>query len=410
MSTRKKGLSMGFASKQKSTLQHSNNRLDSKLVELQKNQEILETERQHLEELRQQLDNRASVVSPMRLLKIEELHLSGDAQSRVFVNPSVVAEYTERMRFDEATQLVVDPEGKPWEPVRIYEDSEAVKDAPRYWVADGFHRVSAAEALSLTQIQCEVLPGSPRDAIRESLSANARHGLRRTREDKRRAVSRALKDEDWRCWTDQRVADLCAVSRALVSSIRTDLERVRAIPFEIALYAGDGREFEREEPEADYFIHNDVVSTSKKSAAVAKPNSSRVATVKTTPGTKNVTWRASKKAVEKLDVQTTLIAYPTSKAHYEQLAAQAIAQPNVMRVVCPVMSGSDWLWRGPALLDALTTHGFDQPVLITVSDVSKQFVCWSRHGHGLPGEAPSRVEVLDASALLVGKVLDSWTV
>jgi hypothetical protein len=410
MSTRKKGLSMGFASKQKSTLQHSNNRLDSKLVELQKNQEILEAERLKLDELRAQLEAREPDVSPVRLLLIQELHLSGDAQSRVFVNPSVVAEYTERMRFDEATQLVMDPEGKPWAPVRIYEDSEAAKGAPRYWVADGFHRVSAAQALNLTHIQCEVLPGSPRDAIRESLSANARHGLRRTREDKRRAVSRALKDEDWRCWTDQRVADLCAVSRALVSSIRTDLERSRAIPFEIALYAGDGREFEREEPKADYFIQSSSSPTPKKSVAAGKTNPLRAVTVKATSGTRSVKWSAIKKAIEGLDTHTTLIAYPTSKAHYEKLAEHVLAKPSVTRVVCPVMSGSAWLWRGPAILDTLTAHGFDQPVLLTVSDVSKQFVCWARQGHAYKRDTPSRVEVLDTSALLVGKVLDDWKV
>ncbi len=406
---KKKGLSMGFASRQKSTLDGSSNRLDSKLAELQKNQEALEAERQQLEELREQLEAREPSISPVRLLALSELHLSGDAQSRVFVNPTVVSEYTERMRFDDELELVIDPEGTPWSPVRVYEDEHAEPGAPRYWVADGFHRVSAAEALDITQIQCEVLPGSPRDAIRESLSANARHGLRRTREDKRRAVQRALKDDEWRTWTDQRVADMCAVSRALVSSIRQDLERARTIPFEIALYGADGREFEREEPEEEFFVTSEQIAELVQGKVdKIKKNKDKTPKDDASNPIIQASWRGLNKALNALDAPSTLIAYPTSKVHYESLVTMLPDAPLVQRVLCPVMSGTDWLWRGPALLDALTKKGFAQPVLLTVLSLDKQFICWTRPEHGYSSDRLCHQAVVGDSGLLVGKPLDSW--
>ncbi|CAH1672360.1 hypothetical protein CHELA20_50910 [Hyphomicrobiales bacterium] len=50
--------------------------------------------------------------------------------------------------------------------------------------------------------------------------ANSLHGLRRSNEDKRRAVMRLLEDSVWSGWSDGEVARRCGVSQPFVSSLR----------------------------------------------------------------------------------------------------------------------------------------------------------------------------------------------
>ena len=74
----------------------------------------------------------------------------------------------------------------------------AVFDGTDYWLADGFHRFWAAKEAGLTEIYEEIHPGTLRDAILFSLSANSKHGLRRTNADKRKAVQTLLDDPSGR--------------------------------------------------------------------------------------------------------------------------------------------------------------------------------------------------------------------
>jgi len=68
-----------------------------------------------------------------------------------------------------------------------------------------------------------VRQGGLRDAILHSASANATHGLRRTNDDKRRAVLMLLQDEEWGKWTAREIARCCAVSHDFVSRLRGSL-------------------------------------------------------------------------------------------------------------------------------------------------------------------------------------------
>jgi hypothetical protein len=61
------------------------------------------------------------------------------------------------------------------------------------------------------------------DAVLFSVGANASHGLRRTNEDKRRAVTVLLTDLEWAKWGDMKVAKHAAVSQPFVSSLRKEL-------------------------------------------------------------------------------------------------------------------------------------------------------------------------------------------
>lgn len=47
--------------------------------------------------------------------------------------------------------------------------------------------------------------------------------MRGSNEDKRRAVVRALEDQEWMHWSDSEIARICAVNHATVSRIRNEL-------------------------------------------------------------------------------------------------------------------------------------------------------------------------------------------
>jgi hypothetical protein len=103
-------------------------------------------------------------------------------------------------------------------------------DGSDYWLADGFHRVEAAKSLGLVEIAADIRQGTRRDAVLYSVGANTSHGLRRTNEDKRRTVMMLLNDEEWRGWSDNRIAQLCGVSQPFVSSMRSSLITVISDP------------------------------------------------------------------------------------------------------------------------------------------------------------------------------------
>ena len=68
--------------------------------------------------------------------------------------------------------------------------------------------------------------GTLRDAILFSVSANASHGLRRTNEDKRRAVLTLLNDPTWVQWSDREIARHCRVGADLVGKMRPQVVTV----------------------------------------------------------------------------------------------------------------------------------------------------------------------------------------
>lgn len=137
-------------------------------------------------------------------LNINQIRIDGGTQSRAAINDATVAEYAEAM----ADPVTVFP------PVIVYFDG---KD---YWLADGFHRLAAWRQIGRTEIPTEIRQGDRRRAILHSVAANSAHGLRRTNEDKRRAVLTLLEDEEWGLWSDREIARRCAVSPSFVGGLR----------------------------------------------------------------------------------------------------------------------------------------------------------------------------------------------
>jgi hypothetical protein len=147
-------------------------------------------------------------------LPLATIRRDGGTQMRAEIDMLVVAEYAEAYR-----------EGADMPPLVAFHDG---KDC---WLGDGFHRVLGAEKAGLEKIACDLRPGSQRDAILFAAGANALHGLRRTNEDKRKAVEAVLIlfDRERADKSNGEVARVCAVSELLVRTVRRELESASII-------------------------------------------------------------------------------------------------------------------------------------------------------------------------------------
>jgi hypothetical protein len=141
------------------------------------------------------------------MLDVSQIRRDGGTQSRVKIDESTVAEYAEAM----ADPATVFP------PVVVYHDGTD------YWLADGFHRVAAWEWIGRSDIPVDIRKGDRRRAILHSVAANAANGLRRTNEDKRRAVLTLLEDPEWSQWPQGKIAETCRVSRESVNRVSQEM-------------------------------------------------------------------------------------------------------------------------------------------------------------------------------------------
>lgn len=139
----------------------------------------------------------------MAYLPLQQIKIDGGTQSRVELNESVVADYAEVIR-----------RGDSLPPVVVFFDGST------HWLADGFHRFHAHRTARAEEIEADVRTGARRDAVLFSVGANAHHGLRRTNEDKRRAVQTLLDDAEWSQWSDRQIAEACGVSHPFVAAVR----------------------------------------------------------------------------------------------------------------------------------------------------------------------------------------------
>lgn len=136
----------------------------------------------------------------------------------------------ESIRRDGGTQPRV---AKDWETIYDYADlmTAGVKlppvtvfyDGSDYWLADGFHRVEAALSADLTEVDADVNQGTLADAQWFSFSANQSHGLRRSNDDKARAVKAALAHPKCALLSDREIAKHVGVSHEFVRSRRSSI-------------------------------------------------------------------------------------------------------------------------------------------------------------------------------------------
>lgn len=143
-------------------------------------------------------------------IRIAQIRRDGGTQIRAALDEDTVQEYTEAIKA-----------GAKFPPIVVYHGE--LKQGTPFWLVDGFHRVEAYSRAGFDGIVCEYRVGTQRDAILAACGANAEHGLKRSNADKRRAVETFLADEEWRAWSDGKIAKLANVSRQTVSNIRGEL-------------------------------------------------------------------------------------------------------------------------------------------------------------------------------------------
>jgi hypothetical protein len=203
------------------------------------------------------------------MLPIGSVRLDGGTQSRSSLDEVTVQRY-----------MNVLTDGVEMRPIDVY------FDGVDYWPWDGFHRTAARLRLGMTAVPAHVKQGTRRDAVLASLGANADHGLQRTEEDQRRAVIRALEDEEWSTWSDRKIAEVTGVSHPTVSKIRKEFLGEQKPPVE-SLSTG-------KKPKVERLSTNG--KTPKKKALAPTP----------VPAWDELTWAVHDWAIAKLSERTRL--------------------------------------------------------------------------------------------------------
>jgi uncharacterized ParB-like nuclease family protein len=152
----------------------------------------------------------------MELINLNEIDIVEVTQVREKICPKTVNEYAEAMKA-----------GETFPPI------ELITNGFMFYIGDGHHRFEAAKKIGRESLEANVRDGSIRDAMLVAVSTNNKHGLRLTREDKRRGVKLLFEDDICRTWSDVAIAKQCNCSEELVAKIRKELNiensRIKAV-------------------------------------------------------------------------------------------------------------------------------------------------------------------------------------
>lgn len=146
-------------------------------------------------------------------LLLSQIRADGGTQSRAQLDWVAIDEYARDMR-----------DGAIFPPIVVFHDGTD------YWLADGFHRLRAAEHAGLDGLPADVRQGTRRDAVLHSVGANSDHGVRRTNGDKRAAVELLLQDAEWGQWSNPEIARKCGVSDEFVRTLRPIFQPLEDTP------------------------------------------------------------------------------------------------------------------------------------------------------------------------------------
>lgn len=146
-------------------------------------------------------------------LSIADIRLDGGTQPRAVLDFEAIEDYAEGMSA-----------GVKFPPVVVFYDGD------NYWLADGFHRVKAAYAAGFDTVQAEIQQGTLEEAQWYSFSANRNNGLRRTTQDKQRAIKAALTHGRGIALSDRQIARHVGVDQKTVTNWRGQLLASEEIP------------------------------------------------------------------------------------------------------------------------------------------------------------------------------------
>jgi hypothetical protein len=139
----------------------------------------------------------------MRQVKLNDIRIDGGTQGRVVIDQQHVYHMVEMMK-----------EGYEFDPI------DTNFDGVTYWLVDGFHRYHAYKLMGIKEVTIKYVPGTQAEAVIRSYGVNARHGLPRSFEDKKKVVEEALANPDLKDKSNYEIAKICVVSQPFVAGVR----------------------------------------------------------------------------------------------------------------------------------------------------------------------------------------------
>ena len=142
----------------------------------------------------------------MKTLPIDQINPTPAELARIGPCSDTLARYTELIQ-----------EGIQLPPVKAFHDGAT------FWLADGRHRLAARKSLGYADIEVEVQPGTERDAQLHAFKANQSHGLPARQSDRKKIARILLDDEEWKNWSDRKIAEVSGLSHPTVGKMREAL-------------------------------------------------------------------------------------------------------------------------------------------------------------------------------------------
>ena len=131
------------------------------------------------------------------------------------LKPSVVDDYAAALR-----------RGDILPPIVVVHD---VHDT--YYLADGYHRFAATRTLNgVDTIEVEIVEGTFDDALWLAWGANHKHGLRRTRDQRRAAIRAAVEHPKWSKKSDREIARQVGCDHKTVAAMRRTVRKGGEFP------------------------------------------------------------------------------------------------------------------------------------------------------------------------------------
>ena len=166
-------------------------------------QEVVKDEADVLVTTKDLPDNTTTVV-----INLEDLTVDAKYQQRVRESSSAIDDLATAYRDGEAVPFI-----------------KVVDTGSEKIIVDGFHRYSGAKEAGLSSLECHVIVGTEEEALIEALGANAENkALKRTNQDKRKAVITAKSSPEFKAKSNRDIANICKVSPGLVDKIVKELE------------------------------------------------------------------------------------------------------------------------------------------------------------------------------------------
>lgn len=182
-------------------------------------------------------------------IQLKMIRIDGGTQQREKISDETVSRY--QLSYSEGVELP---------PIR------AVFDGVNYWLWEGFHRYFSQRNLEYEFVSCEVRPGTQRDAVFLSTTANRDNALQRSNGDIKKAVETLLKDPEWSKMSDREVSRHVLCTHAYVGTIRKKLEAAQLDTVSSETPAT---------PAVRTFTKTDGTKSKMKTAGITKANAAR---------------------------------------------------------------------------------------------------------------------------------------